>query len=124
MEVVTAKPATKPAPPKGLAARGRMFWRVVVDRYRLNPAESQILWELCRTLDELDELNAERVGVDAFVKGSEGQPRPHPVHAMIAEKRNTAVLLSRRLALPDDRAREKRTASAVTANKARWQGAL
>jgi hypothetical protein len=122
MEVVTAKPATKPAPPTGLALRGRTFWRQVVDRYALNPAEQQILWELCRTLDVLDELNAERATADAFVKGSEGQPRPHPVYAMIVESQKIAVLLSRRLALPDDMAREKRTASAVVANKARWQG--
>jgi hypothetical protein len=121
MEVVTAKPATKPAPPKDLAARGRTFWRAVVDRYSMNPAEQQILWELSRTLDELDQLNAQRATVEPFVKGSEGQPRPHPVYAMITECRKTAELPSRRLALPDDRQAEKRSASASTAATARWR---
>jgi hypothetical protein len=113
---------TAKQPPKGLKARGSSLWRSTTQRYSTNPAEAEILTELCRAVDTLDRLNTELATVDTVVVGSEGQPRAHPLFATIVEWRKSAELLSRRLALPDDMAAAKRSASAVAANEARWRG--
>jgi hypothetical protein len=121
---------TQPKPvPKGLAARGRSLWREVTQNYSMNPAEAVILHELCRVVDVLDRLNTELAATDVLVGGSRGQLRPNPLFATIVEFEKMADLLSRRLALPDDYAGVKRSASAAAAGKAsaaaktRWQGA-
>lgn len=114
---MTTTQPTKPAP-KGLASRGRSLWREITTSYSMNPAEAVILHELCRTADVLDRLADELAVSDLLVGGSRGQLRPNPLFATIAEFEKTADLLSRRLALPDDYAAVKRSASASTAGKA------
>jgi hypothetical protein len=112
----------KPAP-KGLKPRGRALWRAVFAIYSLNPAEELILHELCRVADRLDCLNAELDAAEPVVRGSEGQPRAHPLFATVVEWEKVAELLSRRLALPDDHLLVKRSASAARSANARWAGA-
>jgi hypothetical protein len=104
---MTAKPA-----PQDLKKRGRATWRAVHARYELNPVEELLLHELCRVADVLDRLAGElAVGVTANAVNE------------LEKLLKTAVLLSRRLALPDDLAATARSASAVNAANTRWKGA-
>ena len=110
----------RPKAPRGLKPRGRALWNGVVAVYSLNPAESLILHELCRTADLLNRLNAELARAELLVTGSQGQPRAHPLLSVVIETEKVVELLSRRLALPDDRVRAKRSLSAAEAGKKRW----
>ncbi|WP_156763823.1 hypothetical protein [Mycobacterium sp. 852002-50816_SCH5313054-b] len=107
--------------PRGLNSRGRAFWKAVTERYEMNPAEALILHELCRVADELDRVDSElKIAGELVVNGSTGQPRAHPLLAVRVELEKTADVLSRRLALPDDRLAVKRSNNAAQAGKARW----
>lgn len=99
-KAVTAE-HSRPAPPAGLAARGRRFWRETVEKYDLNAAEMLILQETCRTLDDLDRL-ADAIAADGVtVLGSAGQT---VVNAALTEARGQRLALHRlvsALNLPD-----------------------
>lgn len=71
--------AAVPRPPAGLAARGRSLWRQIQMRYELDPLETQLLTELCRTLDSCDRMRRELAGGPLTVTGSTGQPRVNPL---------------------------------------------
>src|SRR5258708_6833379 len=47
-----------PDPPAGLKAGGERLWRDVTGRYELQVHEELLLTEMCRTVDQLDELAA------------------------------------------------------------------
>jgi hypothetical protein len=104
---MTAKPS-----PSDLSKRGRATWRAVFSRYELNPVEELLVHELCRIADLLDRLAGE------FANGV----APAGVNEL-EKLLKTAVLLSRRLALPDDLAATQRTWSAEKAANTRWKGA-
>jgi hypothetical protein len=104
---MTAKPA-----PSDLQKRGRATWRAVFGRYELNPVEELLLHELCRIADVLDRLAGELAN-DVTAGGV----------SELEKLLKTAVLLSRRLALPDDLAARQRTWSAEKAANTRWKGA-
>jgi hypothetical protein len=102
---MTAKPA-----PKDLQKRGRATWRAVFARYELNPVEELLVHELCRVADVLDRLAGE-LATDVTPAGVNE----------LEKLLKTAVLLSRRLALPDDLAAVQRTWSAEKAANTRWK---
>ncbi len=83
-----------PKPPRGLAARGRAFWRDVAAVYELERPHLEVLREVCRLLDRLDALAAVVARDGEVVRGSTGQPRLHPA---LAEQRQTALALGRLL---------------------------
>ena len=96
--------ARRPDPPSGLVARGRgrRFWRAAWDRLddRLvyDEAEVELLTEVCRVLDLVDELE-DRLRADGpLASGSKGQPVPHPSVAMLTAQRS---LLAKLLAMVD-----------------------
>ncbi len=92
----------KPSPPRGLATRGRSFWRRVTADYALDVAEAELLVEVCRALDECEALAAVVEEQGRTVAGSRGQIVAHPA---LAELRQTRLMLGRLLAqleLPDD----------------------
>src|SRR4051794_27952245 len=90
-------------PPTGLRTAGKRLWSAVAGLYVLNPAETSILAEACRTADELSRLErAVRALPSLVAEGSTGQPRSHP---LLEEVRRHRVLLERltaSLALPDE----------------------
>lgn len=93
-------PASKRAP-AGLGARGRAFWKAILETYELTPAETEVLAESCRLLDEIDRLQAAVADGGVVVPGSVGQPRVHPA---VSELRSHRLALGRLLAqldLPD-----------------------
>lgn len=66
-----------PSVPRDLAARGRgrKLWRTVLADYELTAVELEVLAELCRALDRLDELRA--VATPVVVETKAG-PRLNP----------------------------------------------
>jgi hypothetical protein len=118
---VTTKPR-KPVP-GDLKARGKALWRNVGRTYALDPAETALLHELCRTVDELDALTAAMDDQSPVVAGSQGQPRPHPLLAEIRQHRKVAESLAVALALPVDGETigRRRSVNARAAAQARWR---
>ena len=87
-----------PRVPSDLAARGRgrAFWKQAVGEYELDPGEVELLAEVCRCLDLLDELRLGLADEPMTVSG-----RTHP---LIVEQRLQRVELRRligALALPN-----------------------
>ena len=79
--------------PSDLKERGKALWRGVIGAYVLDPAETALLHELCRTADELDALTAAMADQSPVVAGSQGQPRAHPLLAEIRQHRRVAETL-------------------------------
>jgi hypothetical protein len=115
--------ARRPPAPKGLAERGRRFWRTVVAGYELEPDELEVLVEVCRTLDQVEPLQALLEQDGLTVTGSVGQKRVHPA---IGELRSSRALLGKLLAqleLPDPEGESLSTPQQARARKAarsRW----
>ncbi|HUO37472.1 MAG TPA: hypothetical protein VMU34_06390, partial [Mycobacterium sp.] len=104
--------------PRGLKTRGKTLWCSVTAAYSLNPAERELLLELCRGVDTLDRLHAELAAGELV--GANG--RANPLLREISDWRKVALLLHRRLALPDDRVLEQTSASRRAAANVRWHG--
>lgn len=111
-------------PPEGLEASGRSLWDGVTGPYLLTPAELSILTQACFSVDELVRLEAAvRELPDFVVRGSTGQPKPHPLLSEVRAHRQLLQRLIEGLNLPDQdqqvglRAGARRTAKAA---QARW----
>jgi len=107
-----------------LDVRGRAFWDVVQDRYEFDPHETEVLLEVCRTLDVIERLAAvvDRDGV--MTVGSTGQP---VVNGAVGELRQQQAAAARLLAQLNLDAVElgqvltARQASARAAAQKRWR---
>ena len=71
--------AAAPSVPDGLREAGTTLWRRVRRDYELRPDEEQLLLAACRTLDEIDRLQAALEESSPTVPGSRGQVRAHPL---------------------------------------------
>lgn len=91
-----------PRPPTGLGKRGAKLWRDTLCRYELRVDELTILHEACRILGQIDYLADQLSGADLIVRGSMGQPAPHPFLAELRGCRSLLSQLVRQLKLPDD----------------------
>ncbi|MBA2531142.1 MAG: terminase [Nocardioidaceae bacterium] len=115
-----------PRAPAGLARRGARFWRRVVGPFHLDDAETELLVEVCRALDECEALHAVVDEQGRTVAGSRGQVVAHPA---LSELRQTRLMLGRLLAqleLPDedgDALRSPLQARGRRAATSRWGGA-
>jgi hypothetical protein len=118
---VTEKP--RKTAPSDLKSRGRALWRSVVGKYVMDPAETALLHELCRTADELDALTVAMADQSPVVEGSQGQPRANPLLAEIRQHRKLAETLALALALPVDGETigRRRSTNAKAAAHARWR---
>jgi hypothetical protein len=94
--------ARRRTPPPGLQARGKALWRNTFELYELNPAETAVLAEICHTTDEIGTLETALASQRSWtVKGSRGQPVPHPLLGELRQHRETMRRLVRQLGLPD-----------------------
>jgi hypothetical protein len=112
-------------PPAGLGARGRSLWRDVTGKYRLDPAETVLLIELARTMDEIDRLTSALDGEPLVVSGLGGTPKAHPLLAEIRDHRKLSERLAAALALPlpGEQAGRRRSPQAKSAANTRWNRA-
>ncbi|GAA1714441.1 hypothetical protein GCM10009809_08270 [Isoptericola hypogeus] len=112
--------------PSGLGTRGGQFWRETVAEFELTASETALLTECCRTLDLVDELEAQVKRDGLTVAGASGQDRLHPA---VTELRGQRLALHRLLAalgLEDAEDGHKvPTATSLRAQhaaRARWAG--
>src|SRR5690348_11166354 len=90
-----------PRAPNGLKVRGRALFREVMAIYALDPGETVLLRELCRTVDCIDAIEVQLARDGLIVMGSRGQlPKPHPLLPELREAQKLASRLVAELALP------------------------
>lgn len=93
--------ARKPRKPAGLGVDGARLWAEVVsemadDDVVPTAQERRYLEDACRTGDAIAEMEAALAGQPRVVKGSQGQPVPHPLIAELRQHRLAlAAVLSR-----------------------------
>ncbi len=88
--------------PSGFSARGRAFWDRALDTCELSESELSLLTEVCRLLDECEELRQAVARDGMTVPGSTGQPRVHPALGELRQHRMALGRLLAQLSLPDD----------------------
>jgi hypothetical protein len=109
--------------PAGLGPRGRGFWRDVLNTYALDLAETQLLTETCRLLDQCEQLQAVLDRDGLTVTGSTGQQRIHPAVGELRACRTALGRLLAQLDLPDpegDTLASPTSARARKAAQSRW----
>ena len=94
----------KVSAPKGLAVKGKRVWKDVTSKYELRTDELDILEDICRESDLIDRLEADLVGAELMVKGSQGQDVANPLVGEVRQHRATKKSLWASLKLPDDAA--------------------
>ena len=115
-----------PDVPAGIGKRGRAFWIDVQSDLEFDARETDLLVEVCRTLDTIDALAAavERDGV--MLIGSQGQ---QVLNGAVAELRQQQAAYARLVtqlnidgAEQGETLRTPRAASASATAKRRWAG--
>jgi phage terminase small subunit len=89
-------------PPAALAPHGRELWRSVMTRYTLNPSEQEILYQMCKTSDQLERIDTAIKGLRHLTTtGSQGQSIMHPLLQAHRSHVDTVKQLAVQLNLPD-----------------------
>lgn len=118
---------SKNAVPEGLGPHGCAFWAEVTSTARLAPHKARLLFEACREIDLIAELEAARGELGLIVEGSTGQPRIHPAVPELRLHRATLKVLVAELGLSDEAVdapkSSRRSESARAAARARWGSA-
>ena len=83
--------------PAGLGKPGRKLWREITSEFDLesDPDKAELLFQACKTADQIAELDEAAAEAPLTVKGSMGQPVISP---FIAEARVQRGLLAQLLA--------------------------
>jgi hypothetical protein len=83
-------------PPAGLQKSGKALWRKITGEFDLQyePDRLELLFQACKTADQIAELDEAAVDAPLTVKGSKGQPVISP---FIAEARVQRGLLAQLL---------------------------
>ncbi|BBX04309.1 hypothetical protein BST36_17335 [Mycolicibacterium moriokaense] len=83
--------------PAGLQKPGRTLWRKITGEFALenDPDKAELLYQACKTADQIAELDEAAAEAPLTVKGSMGQPVISP---FIAEARVQRALLAQLLA--------------------------
>jgi hypothetical protein len=115
---VKAKPA-----PRDLAAAGRKLWRNATGEFTFNAVEFELLYQLCCVVDEIAAMRTDLSEMGMVVSGSERQPRPNPLLAVLSNHRKLADQLAVALSLPleGESVGRRRSAQAKIAADARWR---
>jgi hypothetical protein len=113
-----------PPPPDGLGARGADFWTAAQEQLEFDDRETDLLIEVCRTLDTIDLLSAAIDTDGVMLTGSQGQ---RVLNGAVAERRQQQAAYARLVTqLNLDGAEEAsamkspRSASAAETAKRRW----
>lgn len=109
-----------PSPPSDLVARGRgrRFWRQVLATYELRPDERELLAEVCRQLDLVDELRGQVDCDGVTVVGSRGQQSVHPALVELRQVRQELRRTFAQFDWPDEESTSSQRAR--RAAQARW----
>ena len=112
------------APKHGLKARGLDLWTQLHETYEFDPQETNLVIEVCRTLDTIDTLAASIKKDGTMVLGSQGQM---VLNSAVAELRQQQAAYARLVTMLNLNAAESgsalltaTSASASAAANARW----
>ncbi|MGV0790492.1 P27 family phage terminase small subunit [Mycolicibacterium sp. XJ1819] len=94
--------ADKPRMPGGLGSGGRKLWREIVDQFGFDPAEVQVLVELCRQIDLVDALAAAVKADGVMIPSSSGGTKLNPAVAELRQGRLAVARLAAALRLPSE----------------------
>lgn len=94
--------ADSPSPPAGLGPRGSAFWARVAEGFDLAVDEHELLVEIARQLDLVEDLQARLVADGVMSIGSQGQPVAHPAIPQINTGRQLLGRLLAQLSLPNE----------------------
>ena len=121
------KPA-RPDPPRHLAAAGRRAWRAALagldDDVQFTANELDLLRLVAGQADFVDRLEREVAAAPSLlVEGAHGQPRPHPLGALLSSARLAQARLWSEVRLEVDAAEglPVRNRRAQRAAQARWR---
>lgn len=89
-------------PPEGLKDRGLRFWQDVAEGFELAVDERQLLVEVARQLDLVEELHQQVQRDGLMSSGSQGQPVLHPAIEKLQGGRQLVGRLLAQLGLPDE----------------------
>lgn len=109
--------------PAGLKPKGKRLWAEVTGEYKLRHDELDVLEDVCREADLIDQIERELAGSDFMVTGSQGQMVVNPLIAEARQHRATKMSLWKRLALPDPVASEAPSNQQRAAAQSRWASA-
>jgi hypothetical protein len=90
-----------PAPPSGLAAKGRSVWRTITRSYDLRPDELIVLARICKVTDRIAQLDTIAADSPPIIVGSHGGLVTHPAVTELRQLELALGRLVRVLALPD-----------------------
>jgi hypothetical protein len=112
--MTAAKPPSKP---RDLGVAGGALWRRAVKEFSFNSVETALLHELCRVLDEIDDMRSRLAELGPTTKGSRGQQVLNPLLHQLTAHRRSADRLALALALPigNETAGKRRSAAAKQA---------
>jgi hypothetical protein len=85
--------------PRGLRAAGKRLWRAVNSEFDIDDHEAALLREACRTVDQLDQLQAV-LAQTSLVVGSNQGIRVHPALVESRQQRLVLAKLVTSLRLP------------------------
>lgn len=106
-----------------IGPRGEVVWDELTAAYVFSPGELELVRQVCHAVDLIAEMDARLAKEDLLVRGSMGQPRPHPLIAAVGQQRRVLETLLRALALPmpDEVEGRRRSPEKVAAAQARWR---
>ncbi|WP_282826952.1 P27 family phage terminase small subunit [Gulosibacter sediminis] len=114
---------TKPKTPAGLRGRGGRLWRDLHADLEFDVHETELVLELCRTVNRIDELQATIDEHGTMVAGSTGQLIVNPAIAEQRQQQATLARLVTLLNLPSEDAGQQAqmiSLQAKRAAEARW----
>ena len=112
--------------PANLATRGKRFWASMKSLeadgdFEFVEAETELIVEVCRFLDEIDALGQAIRKDGPITTGSRDQPRPHPALSEVRQHRLALGRLLAQLDLPEEAQIDSpATARARKAADSRW----
>lgn len=99
-------------PPPGLKAGGKSLWRATTSAFEMSEHELLVLREACRTVDSLDDLQAQ-LDTDGLMSSSSQGDRVHPALVELRQQRIALARLFTALQIPlDDTGRTPRRGGA------------
>jgi terminase small subunit-like protein len=112
----------RPAAPRGAKASGRRLWQSIMAEYELEQHELELLKEMCRTVDQLDDLAAIVAADGLMVRGPGLAERVHPAVVEARQLRIALARLAAALRLPGRRRGVQRRQDGDTAAAAARRG--
>jgi phage terminase small subunit len=92
----------RPRTPSGLSPRARRLWREVTGGWELDADQLAVLEAGCRALTRMRAAEAQVADEGLTSPGSKGQPRPHPLLAVVDTERRAFLAALKQLDLERD----------------------